>query len=907
MDPEQWQRLEPLLDQALELAPEERETYVQQTCGDSAQLRAQLRALIAECDGDSGFLEQARPVAEDARRLALERVAAPAAAELLGQRLGPYKIVRVLGEGGLSTVYLGERSDQQFTMRVAIKVVKRGMDTADILRRLRQERQILASLDHPNIARLFDGGTTGDGLPYFVMEHIEGEPIDRYCDRRALPVAERLEFFRTACSAVHAAHQNLIIHRDLKPSNLLVTTDGVPKLLDFGIAKLLGPDREDLAARTVTGMRLLTPEYASPEQVLGQPLTTATDVYSLGVMLYRLLTGHRPYRFDAAQPAAIERVICGTDPTRPSTVIGRRPAPDASGKGPVPTPETVSRARGGTPDKLRRRLAGDLDNIVLMALRKEPQRRYASVDELSRDIGRHLESRPVRARKDTLAYLASRFVVRHRGAVAAGTLVLLALIVGIVTTTWQALVARDARATAERHLEEARTQSARAEQVSAFLVDIFEISDPGEAKGNQVTAREILDQGADKIRLELGDQPELKAQLMTTIGRVYRNLGLLGRAKTVLEEVLENRRQRLGDEHPGTARSLTRVAEIDFERGELEVAEEELRGALASQRRLLGNEHLDVAVTLNQLATVLDARADAENAERLYSEALEMRRRLLGADHLEVVEILNNLAELHYANGRWDDAETLFRQALASRQRQLGDDHLDVAVSFNNLAATLSTKGDHEAAEPLFRRVLELRLRILGEEHPEVAISLNNLAATLQALDRHAEAEELLRQALAINRKLFGPGHPLAAANQTNLAVSLHALGQDGEAEELFLAALGAKRRLYGDEHPDVTLSLYKLADFYADLDRAADAEPLLAETLRIQRKILPTGDFRLSYPLVALARLLAGRGEQAAAEPLAREAVTIRRQVFPDGHPDRVEAEDLLQACLEDLGDLDP
>ncbi len=909
----QWRRLEPLLDRALELAPDQRDEYLDRVCGGDEQLRSQLSALVDECD-DDGFLESAKPMAENARWSALERAAAAESSGLIGRRLGPYRVVRVLGEGGLSTVYLGERSDEQFNMRVAIKVVKRGMDTADILRRLRQERQILAGLDHPNIARLLDGGTTGDGLPYFVMEHIEGEPIDRYCDRRRLSVSERLELFRTACSAVHAAHQSLIIHRDLKPSNLLVTAAGVPKLLDFGIAKLLDPGlvsstslqaagataTMDALALTATGRRLLTPEYASPEQVRGRPLTTATDVYSLGVMLYRLLTGRRPYRFDSAQPAAIERVICDSDPPRPSSVVGHREA-DATGA--VPPPEEVSRARATRPDKLRRRLAGDLDNIVLMALRKEPQRRYASVDELSRDVGRHLESRPVLARKDTLAYLAGKFVARHRGAVVAGALVALALVGGIVTTAWQARVARAERAKAERHLEAARTQSARAEQVSAFLVDIFEISDPDEAKGNQVTAREILDRGAEKIRRELDAQPELKEQLMSTIGGVYEKLGLYDRARATFEEVLEDRRRRLGDEHPETARSLTRVAEIDFHQSELDAAEDALRRALASQRRLLGEEHLDVAETLNQLATVLDAKAEAEGAERLFARALAIRRRLLGEDHIEVVEVLNNLAELHFANGRWDAAEELFRQALASRRRQLGDEHLDVAVSLNNLAAVFNARGDHASAEPLFRQVHELRRRILGDEHPQVAVSLNNLGTTLQALDRHADAEALYRQALAINEKLLGPEHPLAVANKTNLAVTLHALGRDGEAEPLFLAALDARRRHYGEEHPAVTLSLYKLATFYAETGRAADAEPLLTETLRIQRKILPAGDYRLSYPLVELARVLTGRGDHAAAEPLAREAADIRRQSFPADHPHRVEAESLHQACLQRLG----
>ncbi len=882
MTPERWQQVQKVFLGALERAGDERRGFLEQACAGDPTLQSRVTAMLdASDDGEA--------VIETAVGGALEL----AAGELDGperQRIGPYEVLGELGEGGLAKVYLAERADEQFKMRVAIKVVKRGMDTADILRRLRQERQILASLDHPHIARIFDGGTTDDGLPYFVMEHIEGSPVDEYCDRRKLSVRERLELFRAACSAVHCAHQSLVIHRDIKPSNLLVTEDGVPKLLDFGIAKLLDSESSaQTVAHTAAGLRLLTPEYASPEQVRGQPLTTATDVYSLGALLYRLLTGHRPHRFTSSRPAEIERVVCETEPERPSAAVRRGVELPAAGD--AVTPEEIGGGRGESPDRLSRHLAGDLDNIVRMAMRKDPQRRYASVEQLAEDVERHLKSLPVLARQDSLAYRTAKFVRRHRGGVAAAVLVSLALIGGIVTTTWQAQVARTERAKAERHLE-------RAEQVSDFLVDLFEISDPDEARGNQVTAREILDQGAGRIRRELPEQPELKADLMSTMGRVYLNLGLYDRAVSLSEEALEDRQRALGEDHDEVARSLTQVGHGLFEKGEYEAAEEHLRRALTIQRPAPDAESPDLATTLGRLAAVRAAEGEAEDAERLFARALEMRRSLFGDDHAEVAAARDNLAELYFKLGRWQEAGELFGQVLEARRRLLGDDHPDVAGSLNNLAAARKALGDHEAAEELYRQSIELRRELLGDDHPDVAMSLNNLAVLLQTMARDAEAVPLFRQALAINREVRGARHDVVAANLNNLASSLKALGENREAEELYLLSLEIKRELFGDEHPRVTLSLFKLGSFYAGLGRPQDAVLLFEETLRIQRQILPAGDYRLSFPLLELARLRCDRDERAAAAPLLREAAEIRRQAFPEGHQHRIAAEELLASC---------
>src|SRR6267142_3148569 len=422
MTPERWLRINEMFHAALVLDGQERSAFlVAQSGGDDA-LRAKVAALLASHDQAEGFIQGS--VFGDAAQLLVE----DEAEAMIGQRIGLYKVDREIGRGGMGTVYLATRDDDQFEQQVAVKVVRRGMDTDFVLARFRNERQILAGFAHPNIARLFDGGATETGLPYFIMEYIEGHAVDEYCDSQRLRTAARLELFRTVCAAIQYAHQHLVIHRDIKPSNILVTAAGVPKLLDFGIAKLLHTEATLGTATTAVAQRLMTPEYASPEQVQGEQVTTVSDVYSLGVLLYELLSGHSPYHFKTLLPQDIARVIRDSEPEKPSSVINRIEEVTTGGrKGRKLTPQSVSQTRDGRPENLRRKLAGDLDNIVLMAMRKEPSRRYSSVGQFSEDIRRHLEGLPVIARKDTVGYRTAKFVNRHRIGVAAAALVLLSL------------------------------------------------------------------------------------------------------------------------------------------------------------------------------------------------------------------------------------------------------------------------------------------------------------------------------------------------------------------------------------------------------------------------------------------------------------------------------------------------
>ncbi|MEE8536601.1 MAG: serine/threonine-protein kinase, partial [Acidobacteriota bacterium] len=510
MTPERWHQIEELYQGALDLAANERPAYLERACGHDTALRQEIDSLLATHDEAPSFLET--PL-----------IAWPPDEPLMPPEthVGPYKLLRPLGRGGMGQVYLATRAGEVFRQYVALKVIRRGLDTEDILRRFRAEQQILATLHHANIAHLIDGGVTDDGQSYLVMEYVEGTPITTYCDGRQMTLEERVLLFRQVCEAVHHAHRNLVVHRDLKPSNILVTVEGVPKLLDFGIAKLLDPVASGMSVPTTQADgRVMTPEYASPEQVRGETITTASDVYALGVLLYELLVGRRPYHFERRTPQEIERVICKQEPEPPSAVLEKAvDGQPTDGTPPPMKPDEISTARGMTVERLRRRLNGDLDTIVLKALRKEPERRYASAQQLAEDLGRYLAGLPVLARPDTATYRAQKFVRRHRVGVAM-TLIVVSLLLSFSVVS--AVQSAEIRAKAEDVAQERD----RAEEVIEFLVALFETPDPKVSKGNTVTARELLETGAARVEADLKEQPEVQADMMTVMSRVYRSLGL---------------------------------------------------------------------------------------------------------------------------------------------------------------------------------------------------------------------------------------------------------------------------------------------------------------------------------------------------------------------------------------------
>jgi serine/threonine-protein kinase len=763
---------------------------------------------------------------------------------------GPYRIVRELGRGGMGTVYLAERDDGQFARTVAVKVLRRGLDADDVVRRFVAERQILATLQHPHIARLLDGGVAGDGRPYFVMEYVDGEPIDRWCDARRLPIDGRLRLVRDVARAVHAAHSALVVHRDLKPPNILVTAGGEVKLLDFGIAKLLDPDaRAAGEPLTHTGLRVMTPEYASPEQVRGDPVTTATDVYGLGLVLHELLTGHRAQHPRGRALHEIERAVCEVEPARPSAAVQR----DARAAG-LPSPAALAARRGTTPGRLARALSGDLDRIVACALHKSPGRRYASAEQLALDIDRYLDGRAVAARGDSMAYRARKFVRRHRWAVAAAAALVLVLAGYAATVTVQAGRIREA-------LRQALVEAEKAEEVTAFTLALFEGVDGDAAARGGLTVRELLARGAARAE-RLDAQPAAQAQRLDVVGRVYQRLGDYAAAEPYLQRALALRRRTLGARHEATAESMYHLATLQVVRGRFGTAEALLREALTVQRALLGDGHPRVARTLDGLGRLLQDRGDYAGAERLTREALAARRAHYGPEHPEVATSLVHLAFQLQLQGRYAAAEGPAQQALAMRRRLLGETHADVASALGALGLLRSQQGRLAPAESLMLQALALRTRLLGPEHPEVAQTLGLLGAVRRRDGRLAAAESTYRAALTIAHRTLGTDHPEVGHHTNGLALTLRDAGRLEEADSLQRTVLAMRRRVLGPEHPAVAMSLHQLGQLAQRRGRMPEAERLLREALAIRRTTLG-----LTHPLTvesarelgALARVQAG------------------------------------------------
>ncbi|HEV8579200.1 MAG TPA: serine/threonine-protein kinase [Thermoanaerobaculia bacterium] len=703
-----------------------------------------------------------------------------------GDLVGRYRVLREIGRGGMSVVYLAERADDAFQQRVALKVLDRAPRDREARSRFEQERQILASLEHPNIARLLDGGVDGRGVPYIVMELVEGERIDQYCEQHRLSVDERLALFQVVAQAVAYAHRRLVVHRDLKPSNILVTAAGEVKLLDFGIAKLLDPEAAGVFAvpPTRTVLRVLTPEYAAPEQVRGEPVTTASDVYQLGLVLFELLTGRRAHDLGGDSLVELERVVCAGEPPRPS--------------------------RSASSAALRRRLEGDLDSIVLTALRKEPDRRYPSPADLAADLERHLKGLPVTARPDALLYRAGKFVRRHRLALAAVVAVAVSLAGGFGAALWQA--------------RQARLEAKKATEVKDFLVQIFERADPFESGGRTVTARELLDHGVQRIaRLE--EEPEVQAELLAVAGSSYRGLGVYDSAQPLLERSLRLQRRLHGERSLGTADVQSSLALLAFKQGDTKRSEALLRAALSTYRTLLPADDVRVADALVGLAACLmDYDRDEESAV-LLRQALAIRKKRSGPADPQVGLILNELGMLRHRARDLDAAERLYRESLAIQRRAYGPLHPEVAVPLHNLGALLKTRGRLTEAEAVFREVITLETKLYGGDYPGTADSWGYLGHVLRARDDFAGAEAAYRRSLAINRAKRAADHFATFGALHNLGKLLVQTGRAAEAEPLLREALAGRNKLWGPEYRKTKETAAALAECLAALGPARPQE----------------------------------------------------------------------------------
>jgi tetratricopeptide (TPR) repeat protein len=822
---DRFRRVDTIFDAAVDVPATELTAFIDRECAGDEDLRAEVLELVRAYHRSDSFLES------PASRLAAPLLEAAAAiGGPVPDHIGPFRVVREIGRGGMGRVFLGERADGQFEQRVAIKLIQHG--APGVLRRFVEERRILARLEHPGIARLVDGGITESGLPYFAMELVEGEPIDRYCDTHALTLDQRIELFTSVCDAVAYAHQHLVIHRDLKPSNILVGADGKIKLLDFGIAKLLGAqhDGEDV---TQTHFSVMTPEFAAPEQIRNAPISTATDVYSLGVLLHLLLTGERPYDVRGKSPAEIERIVCDEVPPKPSTRLAAA---------------------------WRRQLRGDLDLIVMTALQKLPERRYQSPAALAQDLQRFRQGHAILARPDSAPYRLRKFVGRHRAGVALAALLVVAL---------AAAIAR------ERMLRRAaEVQARRAAEVEDFLVGVFDVADPNawkETEGGRVTARELLDRGASRIDSTLTGQPEVQAELRNVLGRVYTNLGLYDRAMPLLRASLAQRTALRGPADTSVAETMDMLGVALTELNEHDEAEPLLRRALEQRRRVLGNAHPATARSAEHLATLLEARNQFAPAETLYREAVAIHRAVADSS-VEVADALGSLGVLLGRRARHAEAESLHRSALAINVRRVGEKHPSTTASMQNLAAVLAQRGRATEAESLHRRALAAKRLVLGDTHPSVTISMNNLANLLtRQMDRFAEGESLARRALVLDRAMYGDRHTFVAEGLANLGIILRILGRTAEADSVLREALAINRSVFGERHGRVASNLSALAQVRAGMLDGAGAIAYMRQSSGMYRELL--GDSHLSTitTTISLGFLLAEFGDPVEGESILR------------------------------------
>ena len=747
INPERWRVLSPFLDQALEIAADDRAAWLATLSARDASLAADLAAILAQQDRvrQSQFLECA----------VLQPQTAPTAS-LAGQVMGAYRLISRLGQGGTGSVWLAERCDGRFEGRAAVKLLNISLIGRAGEQRFRREGNILARLRHPRIAHLIDAGVSAAGQPYLVLEHVNGQAIDQYCDDRSLPIESRLHLFLDVLDAVAHAHANLIVHRDIKPANVLVSTEGQVKLLDFGIAKLIERD-SGWGSATTTGLTrdggaVLTPEYAAPEQLTGGAVTTATDVYALGVLLYLLLSGSHPVSGAQGSPAALIKAIVDAEPPSPSTVVV---AADRSTSG------DHARQRATTPARLQRTLRGDLDTIVAKAMKKDPAERYPSVTAMADDLRRVLRHQPITARPDALGYRTIRFVRRHVAAVLASA-VGVVLLAGLLTLHTQRLAA-------ER--DHARREAAKATKVSEMLMGVLTSADPYSVrdKTGEPTIRALLDAGAIQVQKGFAADPDLQAQLLSTMGRTYRRLGLYDKSQHLLEQALVSGQRAFGIEHVTVAQTLQYLGVVLADKGDYAGAARRLEQALAMQRRLLGGAHADIAVTLSELGRVYQDEGLNARAEPLHREALEMRRRLLGEGDRETAVSLSDLASVLRLNGDLAGAEALIRQSLAINRKTRGDDHPNTAINVHDLALIVAARGDYARAESMLQQALAIQRKTLGEKHTVVAATYNSLSRVLVALGRYDDAAAALQNALAIAGSALPPDHPLVAIYTINL------------------------------------------------------------------------------------------------------------------------------------------
>jgi serine/threonine protein kinase/Tfp pilus assembly protein PilF len=907
--------------------PDQREAYLRQACGNDRETHDRVITLLAAYDAQRDFLEsppvEIGPPSDSA-----------SITEGPGTVIGHYKLLELIGEGGFAVVYMAEQTEP-LRRQVALKIIKLGMDTRQVIARFEAERQALAMMDHPGIARVHDAGATETGRPYFVMQLIRGVPITEYCDENILTTEDRLRLFMDVCHAVQHAHQKGIIHRDIKPTNVLVALhDGrpVPKVIDFGIAKATHQRLTEKTLYTSYRQIIGTPQYMSPEQAEFSDLDidTRSDIYSLGVLLYELLTSTTPFQFDDLQQMGYDEIchtIRHTDPPTPSRRLSTL----------RDTAAAAAKNRQMDPASLHKLLRGDLDWIVMKALENERTRRYATASQLAEDIRHFLDDEPLEAGPPAPGYRFRKFARRNKTAIAAIAAVALALIAGIIGTTWQAVRATQERnralaaeGNAKSEAERADAEAGIALAVNDFLKnDLLGMADVGKqvdakvAPDPNIKLRTLLDRAAASVEARFKDRPLVESAIRNTIGSAYQSIGEYSRAETQLQRALELRKKAAGTEALDTLRSMYNLSCVYWLQGRYDEAEALVRKTIEIQKRTVGEEHLDTLRSLNGLAGIYLSQGRYDDAEPIYRLSLEILRRRHGEEHPGMLKSISHLAALYFYQGRFDEAEKLVRPNIEIRRRTQGDEHPDTLDDISNLAAIYVRQGRYDAAEKLFHETLEMQTRALGEDHSDTLSTLNNLAEVYRLQDNLDEAEALHRRALEITSRTLGDEHPHTLLSTSNLAAVYFMQGRNDRAEELFRQTLEICRRTLGDEHPRTLDSMNRLARVYVELRRFDEADAIYGKTLEIRRRTIGEEHPDTLLSMANLAHLRKKQERFGEAEALLRQALDIHRRTLGDEHPDTLsimgnlvsiyrsvgrydEAESLRQQALEILHRLD-
>jgi serine/threonine-protein kinase len=835
VDAQRWQRIGAIFDAVVDAVPAERGALLERLCEHDAELRREVEAMLAADAGAEAFESGAHSARAQAASEWVDAGIGPIGND---ERIGPWRLLRELGRGGMGVVWLAERADGQFEQRAALKLVKRGMDSDAVHTRFLRERQILARLQHPHIAHLIDGGIAADGRPWFAMEFVDGEPLLDWCAARRADLRLRLHLFADVCAAVQFAHGQLIVHRDIKPSNILVTAEGEAKLLDFGIAKLL--DDSSAGATVDAQQRPFTPAYAAPEQLRGEAVTTATDIYALGVVLYELLAGRRP--LNVGQVPTPEEMLHAQSTQQPV-------APSKAGGAVAPVPSS--------------RLRGDLDTIVLKALQREPQRRYASVEALAADLRRYLAGRPISARRDRAGYRLHKFVGRHRLGVATTVLGICALFAALGLALWQA--------------REKTREAANSQQVTRFLTGLFEGADPAQALGRALSAQDLLDQGAQRLRADSHIEPNVRARLLQTVATTYTSLGLYDRALPLAQQALALRRTDPARADAEVAESLDALGRIYRSKADYAHAEPLLRGALAMRQAVLKQDDPAIIESLDHLAALDRAKGNFKDADTLLAQAVKSAQRRFGTQSVETARYLDDFASNLDDLGKRTDAEALYRRALAMRERNLGADDPEVATSLLNLGTHLDESGNYDAALPLLEHALAIRKKIYGPRHPLVAFAEIGVAGVYEDANRLDGAENMAEDALAICRADLPADHP-KTNEALNMLAMAHMLRRDFTgAVPLAQEVLARFTKSLGPDHPDTLVAKNNLAFALLHAGRPADAEELLRDAL--VRKRGDNGQGMDATDSENLSSALTLQGKFMEAVNYARRAVAIQKQ----------------------------